>query len=612
MGRWIGWIGGLLFLVVSLAVWAQSSPYKMPYYYVVLFKGVSSRSLVQHMREASQLEALHKRPPSYEGGLLRRADGDIPVFKKILESYGYYDAQIKATVVHKEGRDVVVLDFILGTRYQLASYKMISVDGPLEQPIAYSRHHKDKSEHLDTLPLSVLHIALGQPAIARGVVDGEKRLLTLLNNQGYPFAQIANREVTVDKEAKQMHVVLFVQHGALTYFGPTTFDGLHKTKLSFVQRRLQWKEGDIYSLEKVNRTYATLDEYRMFATTNIMAAPEEEQDHHLPIKVFVTESKSRSIDLGVSYSTSDEFGVSVGWEYRNWHGCGDAIELATNLSDRLQEIALTYERPDVWKVGDDLESKVWGRKEFNDSYDVESIGISGLLERSQYETLEVNMGALITRMRVRESADGNGFYDILNFPLSLTRFWVDHPADPHRGVIVKGVFTPVVNLLATENSFAIGGLRLNSYIPLSKNDKWVGVAWAEGGTLLLSPARYKVPPPYRFYGGGEDNLRGYDFRTVSPLDAQGRPLGGRSAFYYGTELRYAINETIGIVGFMDFGNTYEDLVPNALGKPFKSVGIGGRCTLPGGAIRIDLGFPLDRRPSLDSQFQIYFSAGRTF
>ena len=100
--------------------------------------------------------------------------------------------------------------------------------------------------------------------------------------------------------------------------------------------------------------------------------------------------------------------------------------------------------------------------------------------------------------------------------------------------------------------------------------------------------------------------------TVSPLNEHRKPYGGRSAIFLTAETRFRFTETIGIVPFADFGTVTFSELPTVDAKWFKSVGVGLRYFTFFGPLRLDVGFPLDRRKGVDPAFRIYASIGQTF
>ncbi|MGH7089939.1 MAG: BamA/TamA family outer membrane protein, partial [Stellaceae bacterium] len=97
---------------------------------------------------------------------------------------------------------------------------------------------------------------------------------------------------------------------------------------------------------------------------------------------------------------------------------------------------------------------------------------------------------------------------------------------------------------------------------------------------------------------------------AGPLNSFGVPVGGRSSLEAGAEFRWRFTETLGIVPFFDAGNVYPTNLPNRFSF-FYSAGIGLRYYTAIGPIRLDLAFPIEKRPS-DAPFQVYISIGQAF
>jgi translocation and assembly module TamA len=120
-----------------------------------------------------------------------------------------------------------------------------------------------------------------------------------------------------------------------------------------------------------------------------------------------------------------------------------------------------------------------------------------------------------------------------------------------------------------------------------------------------------VPLSKRYLGGTEQELRGYRYRTVSPLKHH-KPEGGRSAVYFTLEARFRISRTIGLVPFFDMGNVYKTPYPTRKGQWHKSTGLGIRYFTFMGPFRLDVAFPLDRRKGIDPVYKVLVSIGQTF
>ena len=149
------------------------------------------------------------------------------------------------------------------------------------------------------------------------------------------------------------------------------------------------------------------------------------------------------------------------------------------------------------------------------------------------------------------------------------------------------------------------------YFPCWKPDHLVLALRAQFGSVA-GAKRKDIPLTKLFLGGSEDDLRGYRYQTVSPLDDDNKPLGGRSAIFTTAELRWRMTRTIGIVPFIDLGTVTNSEIPQFNAKWYKALGIGLRYFAFFGPRRFDVGFPLDRRKGVDPKFKLYASVGQTF
>jgi len=66
------------------------------------------------------------------------------------------------------------------------------------------------------------------------------------------------------------------------------------------------------------------------------------------------------------------------------------------------------------------------------------------------------------------------------------------------------------------------------------------------------------------------------------------------------------------VAFLDGGNAFASPDPDFSRGLFWGTGFGIRYYTPVGPFRLDIGFPLDRRPEIDDSFQVYLSLGQAF
>lgn len=94
----------------------------------------------------------------------------------------------------------------------------------------------------------------------------------------------------------------------------------------------------------------------------------------------------------------------------------------------------------------------------------------------------------------------------------------------------------------------------------------------------------KVPYNLRFFTGGDQSLRGFDYKSLSP-EENGYKLGGQALGVGSLEYNYQFKDGWRAAVFSDFGNAYDKQFSNPTEY---SVGVGIRWRSPIGPIRLDV------------------------
>ena len=120
-------------------------------------------------------------------------------------------------------------------------------------------------------------------------------------------------------------------------------------------------------------------------------------------------------------------------------------------------------------------------------------------------------------------------------------------------------------------------------------------------TAILMEEVDNLPPSIRFFAGGDNNLRGYAYESVSPLNNEGELIGGRYMATASLEYQYRVTGNWWLATFADYGSAWSNTPDWKRG-----VGVGVRWGSPIGAVLIDFAWGLDAE---GSPFQLHFSLG---
>ncbi len=567
--------------------------------YNVEFEGLEDSKTLKSIKLASNLTALKKRPPASINALRYRADSDIPELQKVLRAHGYYEAKVSIRIQEIFDTITVIVRIDPGPRYKLGAFDIhLYCETPsVENDCCHISHYD-------------IGVLLHKPAQTEAILAGELKVLQKLSECGYPLAKIENREVIVDGKTKEVYVTLNVKTGQQAAFGPTTIVGSSRVKPLFIERKLKWEEGEVYDSRIVDKTQNELIDTGLFSSVLITHEDQLSSNGEIPLKVEVSETKHKSINIGVSYQTVYGPGVTFGWANHNVGGMGRTLSFQGDVTKISQTGIASYIHTDFNTVGQDMIAEAQAAHEdIPFSYSMRSYSLMDRFERQFSKRVRGGIGVKGERLYVTASAQNGNFW-LTEIPFYLRWSSANHLLNPTKGATIEYTVTPSINVADSKEVYLTQQMTESAYYAVDSKERFV---LAQKLTLgfIVSNGLAAVPLCKRFLGGSEQDLRGYRYRTVSPL-VDGKPIGGRAAIYMSFETRFRLTDTIGLVPFFDIGNVYRTEYPTIQGKWLKSAGLGFRFFTIMGPFRIDLAFPLDRRKDLDPVFKVLVSIGQMF
>lgn len=582
----------IFFLIVQVHLFAAGISY------TVEFRGLKDQNILKAIKASSQLISLKSHPPASINALRYRAESDIPDILKVLHSYGYYEATVDLHIEETLGKVHAVVSIQPGPLYTIEDYH-----------ITLYCHSPSNETCCNRINLKEIGIVLGCPAVGKKILSAELKLLEILGECGYPLAEIDKREVVADGNTKTLRIALGIKTGPLTRFGNLTIHGLTEVKERYIRQKLSWVDGDIYDSRLVESTQKNLMNSGLFSSVVITHARELDEDGLIAMRLEVVESKHKNINIGVSYQTVFGPGITLGMENRDVGGMGRRLSFQGDVTRISQTGTATYFLPDFRRLGQDLVGQAVAMREDIFAYNDRSYSLTGRLDRKITRQLRVSGGGRLERLFVTDSVD-NGQFSLAEIPFYLRWSSANSLLNPTRGATLEYRACPTVNVSEISQYYLFQEISQSSYFPFSKSEFLVFAQQISFG-IILSNGLNAVPLPKRFLGGSEQELRGYRYRSVSPL-IDGKPEGGRSAIYYTAETRFRVSQNVGIVPFFDIGNVYTSTLPKLTGRWFKSVGLGLRYFSFIGPLRLDVAFPLDRRKGIDPFYRFLVSIGQTF
>lgn len=580
------------FFFIATTAYAKVS-YKVEYF------GVENPSALKTIKTTTHLSSMRKNSPESISALRYRAESDIPDIIKILHAHGYYEASVQIHIEETSPQALVHVYVHSGPAYTVKDFTIELFQGS-----------KDRCLSCQELSMGTLGVSVGKQISAQEVINAELLALQKLSLCGYPLASISDRAIVANGETKTVSIRLDIDAGPRAYFGELKLQGNTQVKNLYVEQKLEWRQGEVYSASQVEETQKALMDSGLFNSVAISHRDIPSPDGMLPMQIEVAESKHRSIYGGVSYQTYYGPGLTAGWEHRNIRGMGQKLSLKGDLTKRSQSGLATYLIPNFYKVGQDY---VWEAEAMYLNvlpYSERSYSLTNRFEKRFNKKSRIAFGLEGEKLFVHSSAL-NGDYWLIEVPIFYAYNAADNLLNPTEGFNIEYKTTPSLSVAWRKKAYVMNQFAFGYYLPVNPSHSFVLAQQVSGG-FFFSGDEKTIPLPKRFFGGSEEELRGYTYYSVCPVNSKNELIGGRSALYYTLEARARLTKNFGFVPFFDMGNVSESKLPTFKGKWLKSVGIGARYFSFIGPFRLDVGFPLNPRKGIDKKFRILVSIGQTF
>lgn len=513
--------------------------------------------------------------------LFDKADGEI---NKALRALGYYDSSIRKRLAFQDACWQAEFDITVGEPVTVASLS-VQIRGEAEQDEVFQKL-------LQILPLRPGDV------LNHGRYEKIKQdLHSLALEQGYLRNKFATKSLRVNTESKLADIELVFDSGPRFQFGEISIEQDILDPV-FIHRYLYIDKGENYSSKKLAKTYNALADSLYFSNVEIRPNIDQAEERQIPIDITLTPNKQHSYSVGVGFATDIGPLGNLGYENRRLNRSGHRLSLNLEASPVLSSVEGLYMIP-YTRLRNDYVSLGMGYKlEQPDTFDSEEVKIS-LQQQHLYE---------------------NGWRQNFFLDYSYETFTI---GDLHQqtALLVPGArwqYTKTDNTLRPTQGYHINlALAAGPKTPVSDvnfvqataaGKLIAGLPWfarlitraSIGATLTDDFDR--LPPSYRFYAGGTETIRGYQYKKLGPTDNEGNVIGGDMLGIASLEYEQFINESWGVAAFVDTGNAYNfgNFTLNT------GVGVGVRWVSPVGPIRLDFAVPLN---DTDDSFQFHFAAG---
>ncbi len=483
---------------------------------------------------------------------------------------------------------------------------------------------------------------------ARGYIDVRQ------GGGGLRVNRIPNTETgTMDLEYQ-------IEEGERAYIEKIQIKGNVKTKDKVIRRELSVSPGDVFDMVQIRLSKERVEGLGFFDKVDTKPEPTPDIPNHQNLIIGVDEKSTGQLTFGAGFNTVESLSAFAELQQNNFDlfnppyftGAGQKFRLKVQLGLELEDYEAHFEEP--WflnhklRLDVDLYRSVANFVNLDNLYDVTRTGMHVGLSRTLFGSDRFIGGIGYTLEDVGIiNVSTNAPNTILNEQgdVLVSRFIGSLILDTRGAGELpnKGQETSLTSTLTVgDRNFEKIELRTSWYFKGFAEGHVLEVGGRAGVEQKLSSQ--DVPFYDRFYLGGQDSLRGFDYNGVGPREVTQdgqlyEPVGGDTYWLGYLEYSIPIVGPLRMAAFYDIGNVSAQPWSNrgfdvtgtsfvsgpppitvVNGHPFvgntgmfsDDYGIGLRLNIPHlGPLRLDYGIPIRHDPFNGSSGKFQFGVGFT-
>jgi outer membrane protein insertion porin family len=477
------------------------------------------------------------------------------------QNRGYFKALVNEpkTVIHDTGHKGFHIRLL-----QAGPGKAVDITMPVEEGDQYRLGKitfKNNKAISNTAALrSLFPLKDGDIFSRQKIAKGLENLRKAYGENGYiNFTPIPN--TTFDDEKKLASLEIEVDEGKQFYVRRIEFVGNTTTRDKVIRRELALEEGGVYNSRLWELSLLRLNQLSYFDQLkpddpNVTDKKLDEKNGQVDLTLKVHEKGKNSIGLNGGVSGLEGAFIGLNYSTNNFLGRGETLQVQINLGNLARSAMFGFTQPYMFDRPLQFGFTVFGNK----------ISYNQARQLSIFSGQNLNLPNAVLQNLQNYSQSSVGFTTSLSYPLrrSFKRVGMTYSLDrstliplstaskslfdfiAFRGIsgpnAVNGIITSKIfpnfsfntldsgisphsgHQLTLGAEFAgLGGtvrsirpiVQYKKFIPVQNRRNTVG--YTVNGSFISGFGGLVAPPFQRFFMGGENDIRGFDIRSISPV-----------------------------------------------------------------------------------------------
>ncbi len=543
-------------------------------------------------------------------------DDDLEKVRDYYREQGYLDVEIpqnKVTFSYPNPTHLVITIAVSeGRRYRIGD---ISITGSKLHPEALLRR--------------VLRQKSGMVFVPSKIEKDKERIEEFYGRDGY-------LETTVRLTRKSnittgnIDLVYEVNESGKYNVESIVIQGNTKTKATVILRELTLGPGDVFSTISMKISKLKLENTRFFEDVSI-----QPQETNIPgrrnMRIAVKEGRTGNLTFGAGFSTLERATVFAEVSQSNFdifnrrslfQGDGQKFKLRIQVGSVSSDLILSFEEPWVFQRQLAMGFNLFRQSsDYTSTYYSEVVAGAEIYARKRlFELVEGRLSytyQVITISNVSTSASSiisslEGKNSVSKIGFSVLRDTRDKIINTTAGNYVNMITEVAGGPLGGNDQFYRLELKTSQFFPVFEAQTQVLSLIARGGVIQNYGSSKDVAYYNKYYLGGPTDLRGFEYHMVSPRDALGEPIGGKTYGFFSAEYSVDIVSPIRFAVFYDAGYVNSGAYSFSPVNFCDNIGIGIRLFVAGSPLSLDFGIPLTGDHDSKKGDQFNFSFGTRY
>jgi outer membrane protein insertion porin family len=534
-------------------------------------------------------------------------------------------------------KNFTVNDPLLGVLEKRSGTRRLALELPVVEGNRFTLG-EIKIEGNEVFPEKFLHNQFGTPRggwlRSKVLEKGSESINEAYRNFGHIFANIDTELVEVDDSTADL--LVRISEGDQYRVGRMEFEGNSRTHDKVLRREFRVQEGTLLNMGAVKNSLFKVNQLGYFKLKEddpILFENFDTEKKTVDLRIQGDEADRTELQVGAGWSESYGFFGQLSVRTQNFMGRGETFGVSVQSGRYQDEYSLSYfipwflDRPQsiglqVFKS--DLNYSPYASQE--SQRESEGFVLTYGRNLGLFSSLSVsfNRSDLLDRLSFFGPDGGTltQVYDISNSSIQPGFLFDsrDSRLETTRGMKFSGSIEYAGGILSGDNNFWRPEVNFSFFqpIPLGRISS-VAAINAEAG-WVNGFGDDEVIPLERYYLGGENSVRGFEFRSIFVRDENDIPVledgffkGGDKFLQLNLEYHFLLGGPFRVLGFFDAGNVYDEDQSLDPSRMRYSAGVELRIFVPVFGAPLRFIYASNLEPFPNDQFEAFqFSIGATF